>query len=258
MIKLSISIVHYSKQSIRIEWIKEIKNIISPHLNLLNGFDIYDDIENLGPVENYKRCWSNIPSDSTHHLVLEDDMMPCNNFVPAVIKILELKPDNMIHLFSKNDAIYQSLSHNKHWYVTPDGISGGSAILPQRHFKWYNWIEEHCEDKFQFVNNKIIFGDTKLNYYALYNKEIIWNIAPSLLEHVGYNISSVGNKTGEFRKSKFYIDKNDPLLIDWSLGVDDPVRGMPTWPGIRVGAYYNLKEKYRKEYYENIISWNND
>jgi hypothetical protein len=50
------------------------------------------------PWAGYKQCLTDIP-DCTHLLVVQDDVIPCRNFVPALEQIAEARPDMPVCLF---------------------------------------------------------------------------------------------------------------------------------------------------------------
>lgn len=237
-IKLSISIMHCSWNVDRVIMLNDIVRKLG-NISLLSGFSISDDIDKKNIWWNCKQAWSQVPDNSTHHLVLQDDMMPCKNFIPTLYEIIRLNPDKIIHIFASNKAVMDALDQGKRWYTTPDGSWGGSVILPRKHFGWCQWADEHFNDF------SPICDDTRMDYYAICNQELIWSVAPSLIEHIGYDKSLIGNAPMSWRLSRKYIGDEDPLDIDWSKGSNDPVEGDIAWGGIYDHLDINIKAKYR-------------
>src|SRR5690349_8192337 len=91
-------------------WNKErvimLNNIINKlgDLSILNEFSICDDVNKNGTWYNCKRSWNKIPNDSTHHLVLQDDMMVCDNFLLTLHNILKINSKNIINIFASNNV----------------------------------------------------------------------------------------------------------------------------------------------------------
>jgi hypothetical protein len=208
-------------------------------LSMLTGFSICDDIDKKGIWWNCKQCWSNIPAESTHHFVLQDDMMPCKNFIPALYEIIRTKTEQIIHIFASNQACIKALVEGKHWYTTPDGSWGGAIILPRKHFGWCAWADGYLQDF------SPICDDTRLDHYAICNQEPIWCVTPSLIEHIGYDKSLIGNSPMKWRMSKRYIGEEDPMSIDWSKGANDPLVGKRTWGSSYDDLDVHLKHAYR-------------
>lgn len=221
MIKLSASMMHCSWNKERVTMLNNIIDKLGD-LSILNKFYICDDINKNGTWYNCKRAWENIPDDSTHHIVLQDDMMVCNNFLLTLYNILQANPTNIINIFASNNICNIALNNNKHWYTTFDGSWGGAVILPRAHFNWCSWADNYL------VNLGKHLCDTRLNYYAIFNKLEIWNTAPGLIEHIGYDKSLIGHSGEIWRKSCNFINNEDPLLLDWTKGLKNPEEGYYT------------------------------
>jgi hypothetical protein len=245
MIKLSISIMHCSWNSERVEMLYQLVKKLGD-ISSLTKLSISDDTEKQGIWFNCKQAWQQVHPDSTHHLVLQDDMLPCTNFIPALHQIIQLKPSEIIHLFACNRAIDQALKEGKHWHTMPGGSWGGSIILPREHFEWYKWVDQHC------LNFHKHSDDTRLDHYAMCHQKLIWNVAPSLIEHIGYDKSLIGNSRGDWRKSIKYIGDRDPLTIDWSQGMNNPVVGGYTWGTSEFELYQHLKPEYRDHFVDKL------
>jgi hypothetical protein len=63
----------------------------------------------------------------------------------------------------------------------------------------------------------------------LCRNELIWNITPSLVEHIGYDKSLIGNGNDKNRLSKIYIGETDPNTINWYKGSVSPILADITW-----------------------------
>lgn len=237
-IRISISIMHCSWNADRVIMLRDIVEKLGD-LSQLVGFSISDDTEKTGLWWNCKRAWSNIPDKSTHHLVLQDDMMPCRNFIPALYEIIRVKPEQIVHIFASSKRVIEALDAGKHWYTTPDASWGGSIILPRKHFGWCEWADRHLQDF------SPICDDTRLDHYAICNQEPIWSVAPSLIEHIGYDKSLIGNSPLTWRMSSKYIGDDDPMSIDWHKGADDPLVFDKTWGTCYDDLDIHLKHNYR-------------
>ena len=246
MIQLSISIMHCSWNAERVTMLRQIMERLNPHLDQLINFHIADDVEKKGIWWNYKQALAHRHPRSTHHLVLQDDMLPCKNFIPALHKILYLKQAEIIHIFASNNAVHEALAQDKHWYTQTDGSWGGSIILPRHKFDWVDWADEYLND---FSKN---CDDQRFDHYVMCHRFKIWSVAPSLIEHIGYDKSLIGNSPKKWRLSKKYIGDDNPLEIDWTKGLTDPVEGNATWATGNESLAFHLKRKYRLDMLKKI------
>lgn len=238
--------MHCSWNTDRVSMLQQIMERLTPDLDKLSGFYISDDVDKKGIWWNCKQAWNHRPDDSTHHYVLQDDMLPCKNFIPALYRILELKPEDIIHLFASNLAIHQALSEDKHWYTQIDGSWGGAILLPRKHFSWIDWADEYL------INFSDKSDDTRFDHYVACNQLKIWSVAPSLIEHIGYDKSLIGNSPKKWRLSRKYIGDQDPLDLDWSKGTNDPVSGAITWGIGYEPLAFHLKPQYRRSFLQKI------
>ncbi len=54
------------------------------------------------PWRNYLRCLQNPPPRATHMAILQDDVLPCNNFDIRLREVIKEKPDQILSLFVGN------------------------------------------------------------------------------------------------------------------------------------------------------------
>jgi len=240
-IRLSISVMHCSWSAYRVAMLRDIIERLGD-LSSLVSFSICDDVNKNGVWWNCKQAWSKVHPESTHHIVLQDDMMPCKNFIQTLYAIIQMRPENIVHIFASNDAAIKALEEDKHWYTTPDGSWGGSIILPRKHFGWCEWSDEHFQDL------ERLYDDARMDFYAICNEQLIWSITPSLIEHVGYDKSLIRNAPLKYRMSRKYIGDSDPMDIDWSKGANNPFVGGITWGITHMRLKETLKDQYKDCY----------
>lgn len=235
--------MHCSWNNDRVEMLKKIESKINK--NILNGFSISDDLNKNGVWWNYKQAQKMAKKDSTHHIVLQDDMIPCDNFIETLLELISYNPNNIIHIFGTD--IYSDIFYkeNHPWFVSYDGVWGGSWILPKKYFNWYELAEEVIE------HNSEVWDDTMFNFYCTYTQTSVWHITPTLLHHEGNNKSLIKNTYNKFRDANCHISNNTPL--DWSnLKLLDIIK-----QGYRCNrhaeiTYLNLKRPYKLSFLEKL------
>lgn len=181
-----------------------------------SGFDLWTDA---------KKVLTSYSKKTTHLLVLQDDVLPCKNFISAAEKLISLLPEEPISLFSNSSAVETALLKNKSWvklktWFMAQGYIMPTSIIPDL----IKWVDEK-------VKPTTRFDDERFAMYFFYHEHLVYATVPSLVEHLGWNSTLLRNyKNYEFQKRRdlrmatvfIGLDK-DPLNIDWTEGLKDPV-----------------------------------
>lgn len=174
--------------------------------------------------EDAKHVLLSYSKTATHLLVLQDDVLPCKNFIPTVEKLISLLPDEPITLFSNSMAIETALYDNKHWATLKTWFMAQSYIMPTKIIPdLISWVDSK-------VKPSTRFDDERFGMYFFYHEHPVYATAPSLVEHLGWNSTLLRNyKSYEFktrrdiRMARVFIGLDqDPLDIDWAEGIDHP------------------------------------
>ncbi|MDA1361038.1 hypothetical protein O1R50_15510 [Glycomyces luteolus] len=106
----------------------------------LNPAVIVDDTEpGRGNLANALRAWAAVGEDATHHLVLQDDVVPCENFTALVHRAVAARPAEAISLFCEwgsRSATLARVAARRGWawaravdmYTPSQGL-----VLPREH-----------------------------------------------------------------------------------------------------------------------------
>ena len=153
----------------------------------------------------------------THMLVLQDDVLPCKDFIKTVEKIIEILPDQPITLFSNKEAILEAKNRGINWVKLRKWLMAQTYIMP------ISIIEDFLIWEARHIKPEIYYDDNRWAMYFFYHKKRVWATAPSLVEHLGWNNTSLRNYTPSFifeprnRMAKWFIGfENSGLSIDWS------------------------------------------
>lgn len=185
------------------------------------------EIDDPNPWRNYKRCLSDLPSDATHVLVIQDDAVVCRNFREAVARVVAARPDTVISLFV-----------------------GGLRNRTQREFLRalkadYRWVPIHFRDIHHVValvwpislaveflawaetarlpGHRITprSDDAIIGTWARLTHHQVWACVPSLVEHPDDVPSTVGLRAAagqdRGRVALAWIGEGDPLSLDWAV-----------------------------------------
>jgi hypothetical protein len=188
--------------------------------------EIVEDAEDPpNPMRGYMKCLERLPDG--HLCVLQDDTIPCSNFVPALELIAAANPDTPVSLFlSKTPRRTHNLSllrHGKSRYVIThqqDLVHVVALLWPaHKAQEFVDWITE---------NPKRIRGeqlstsdDANVTRWMQLTKQVIRCTVPSIVQHPD-DVPSIVNQTkvrggaDAGRTAAHWIGDGDPLELDWS------------------------------------------
>ncbi len=174
----------------------------------------------------------------THVLVLQDDVLPCRDLIPAAEKIMELLPNSPVTMFSPGDWQAVAKIKNLNWATLKVWRMAQCYLVPVGLIKdFLEWSEKH-------INPKIYFDDDRWAMYLFANEILTYATNPSLVEHLGWNQSTLtGYQPGHVFETRNRIAKNfigfenSALDIDWSKDLDKPLE-------IRDGTWSEFVQNY--------------
>lgn len=139
---------------------------------------IYDDRENGGDaLYTARKAWlSTFDSNVTHRLVLQDDVLLCDNFLEIVKDIINTLSDNVISLFSTIPV--DLVKRKKCCYKKYDNLSGVAIIMPVIYIKdCWKWIDEN--------RNDCLCDDIMISKYCNKHGIKTYTTIPSIAQHLG-------------------------------------------------------------------------
>lgn len=159
-----------------------------------------------------------MPNDSTHHLVIQDDVLPCRGFLEHAGRALAAKPDRITAFYLGTNAI---ISYRQMLVAAGQG---------------YSWVEGHPASwvpalalaiPARFVPSLVEFDD---GTHPVADDEVYgrwcrhhglpwWATIPSLVDHDDNAPSLMRTPhTRGRRVAACWIGDCDPGLIDWTFG----------------------------------------
>lgn len=209
-VALSIAIQHHPSRG----------ELLRPLLSSLNPFPPFvafdpDPEGRPNPLRTYVRALEYLPAWATHHLVLQDDALPCENFVAAAGSAIAARPANPIAFFlSEQSQEY----HRAARAALDDGDT--FATLPLRRWApvvalcWPRdlvapFLEHAAEIRGARADDDAVGG-----FLRSAGAEVLATV-PSLVEHPDSAPSVVGRRTRGGRRAAFYVGERDALAIPW-------------------------------------------
>jgi hypothetical protein len=171
---------------------------------------VHPDPERTGE-RNVWGCWTADLGDSSHRLVLEDDMVPCRDFLHTVLACLEARPDLPLALFAGRSRL-SVVAHAKgyRWAWWRRFLSGGAMLLPR----------EDVEDLVAHPTHEpgTITTDRLVNEWLDSRRpgRGVHYVVPCFLDHDVSIGSAIGNRSSFPPRSALWYDDASPLREDWT------------------------------------------
>ena len=155
---------------------------LAKHLNLAPENIVLDDRGPDGGGSawyNAKRAWSMPTGDSTHRMVIQDDVIVCNDFLNICNQIIEQFPD-AVFAFSGGAWIKPELRKTDSPYVRLKGscISAQAIIMP------VNLIHDMIVWSDDIFGEEYKHDDGRIGWYCAYHDVPTYTVIPSLVEHL--------------------------------------------------------------------------
>jgi len=177
-------------------------------------------------------AWGNIPEDSTHHLVLQDDLVLCQDFVLGVIRALRHKPAAVVSFFAGQfSAIDKSKEQKRAWTTIPGYLSGQAIAMPSLWARslvgWCDanipgpedsdfWVRRYKRDTPEkLAHAQKFWSDRRVKWFAQQNRLPILFTSPSLVDHAGWEFSTYRTARKNERARWFVGEDNSALSVDW-------------------------------------------
>ena len=212
--KLSVSVMCAPFDEFRRENVEQmIKDIgVWEIQNMTCHFNIIQDWHKRGVWETAKLAWmDSFGKGSTHHLVLQDDVKVCKNFIDTVYSLIKAKPNDPMCFYANRKVCEKAKEEDARWVSIPDGIWGQAVLLPVDMVQdFLMWEIEHIRPDFKH-------DDSRLAMYCVKKKTPVMCPMPSIVEHNGATRSVLG-QSNKNKVARWFIGDNNSLDYDWKTG----------------------------------------
>ena len=181
-----------SKVDIKIMAVKPRRNMVLKMCEQM-GLDeadtvIYDDRPyGGGTLYTCRKCWeAPVPEGVTHRLVLQDDVLLCNNFVEIMNRIAEAHPEFIFTLFCPRIRMENALPDSPYIIIKGCNTWGPGNMMPVSYIR----------PMFEFVDRELgpdfPFDDGIYSWWAQREKVYIASTIPSTVQHLCPTQSTLG------------------------------------------------------------------
>ena len=149
---------------------------------------IYDDRpDGGGPLYTCRKCWeAPIPEGITHRVVLQDDLLICNDFVNIINRIVNAQPDFIFSLYCSRLKPEDADSRTPYLIIKGTNAWGQGMLMPVKHIK----------PMFEFADRELgvnfPYDDGIYIWYAIENSIPIATTIPSTIQHLCPTDSTLG------------------------------------------------------------------
>lgn len=181
-----------NKVDIKIMAVKPRRNMVLKMCDQM-GLDeantvIYDDRPNGGgTLYTCRKCWeAPVPEGVTHRLVLQDDVLLCDNFVETMNRIVNAHPEFIFTLFCPRIRLENALPNSPYIIIKGCNTWGPGNMMPVSYIK----------PMFEFVDTELgrdfPFDDGIYSWWAQREKVYIASTIPSTVQHLCPTQSTLG------------------------------------------------------------------
>ena len=219
MSDLSIAIQHTPYRPERRKWAQE----MIEHLRSENRSEnpsiplaVIRDTRREGCWPTYRRTLE-AAGQASHHLVLQDDLKLCKDFIRSVKEVIRARPENVIALYTNTRSVFTARDRGESW-VERSGAAGPAVIWPTDLIaEFLQWQDRHIDRNFPW-------DDVRVSMWLIKTSKRAFATVPSLTQHLGCGFSTLG-LNGPFKVAAWYIGNDRSALeIDWSQGLSSPVK----------------------------------
>lgn len=166
--------------------------------------------------DTFKACLAKADMSKPYVVVVQDDLDFCVNFTETVEKIIasaitefgEALP--LVGLYCPRSSTKELKGTGKNFISMIGGSWGQANMYPT------SWIKGFMEFSDLMFAPEYDSDDGRLTFWSAVTKTPWWVTAPSLVQHLGATVSTIGfsNKN---KVASWYAGEESPLSFDWSF-----------------------------------------
>lgn len=211
----TVAIQHTPDRADRRKWVKSVvKRMRAERADI--AIDVVEDKKREGCWPTYLRCLKAV-SSASHHLVLQDDVTVCKDFLACVGEIIHVRPRSLISLYTSSRQVYAARRRGDSW-IQDSSVAGLALIWPRELIgEFIRWQEDHIAQAFPG-------DDLRVSMWLIKTSKPIFATVPSLAQHLGSEASVLGLNARSKVAACYIGDKRSAIGIDWSQGLRFPLK----------------------------------
>lgn len=178
--------------------------------------DVHVEIDRVGvgPWPQTQKCWRSLPSDASHLLILQDDVVLCRDFYISAVRALRHQRNVPVGFYANHKNIDSAREKGVSWAKISGGVWGQAQCLPRAYVKAFLEWEERTKPYPDQPN----YDDRRLGDFLKERRIPVRCTVPSLVEH-GCPSDSLIGYSNKRRVARWFIGEDvSGLSVDWRLG----------------------------------------
>ena len=213
-VELSVAIMAHPSRKDRIP---AIEKLLLPYAETRVELDENDE----GPWAVAKRCWEGTPENATHSMILQDDVLLCQDFYVGACRAIRHRPASPLAFYANSKSVDEAREQGRAW-ARVSGMWGVAQCLPAPYVKaLLCWATNALNDP-DYADNVDTHGipgdDWFLSRFLKKAKLKTWATVPSLVEHGLPKNSLMGHRQvrKDQRVARWFIGENvSALSVDF-------------------------------------------
>tara|TARA_R110000824_G_scaffold303833_3_gene491676 strand:+ start:561 stop:1187 length:627 start_codon:yes stop_codon:yes gene_type:complete len=170
-------------------------------------FEVFGDFHLRGCWWNAKRCWEyGLETGATHHLLLQDDVEVCRDFVTGVFDVIAAFPSEIISLFS---FARKGFAGSAARWGEAEGPWGPAIVMEK------SVIRDFLEWETTHIKPDCRHDDTRISLFCAARRQTVKVPFPNLVEHEQALKSIQGNAWNKPRVSIDFMGERSPHDFNW-------------------------------------------
>ena len=184
--------------SIAIMAVEERRQHVEKITGLLDvPIEVVWDTDRKGPWWCWREAWLRRNPEATHHVVLQDDILPCADLCATLEAIVESRPNDVISGFLPRKSVEKAHESNLHWVLCRRFLWGQCLMMPRTlGDEAIRWIDANEGSALAEKDNWSHHDDVRLASFFRGHKLGVYVTVPNIVEHVGDELGSVLNHHG--------------------------------------------------------------
>lgn len=215
-VRLSVAVMHAAFDERRRGHLANLLRSIPDRVRQTTHFEVVKDATRAGRWPTARRAWMLAGRGrSTHHLVLQDDVLAGPDFLAGLKAAIAVKPDVPVAPYLARRVVIEACAAGKSWARLASWCQGQALVLPVAMVpEFLSWERASIDPEYQVY-------DSRLGLWMLQKKLQIWATCPSLVQHAAPGESLIGYSNRR-RVAAVFIGGRSALEVDWSKGAEDP------------------------------------
>lgn len=214
MADFTVAIQHAPASAERREWVRAMSEQLRQE-NPGVALHVIEDVHQEGCWPTYRRALE-AAGETSHHLVLQDDIGLCKDFLKSVQAAMHALPGNLLSFYTNSVYVENARARGDAWLERPN-VCGPALLWP------CNWINEFLLWHDSHVSPLCPWDTVRVTFWLTRQARRAFSTVPSLVEHLGSEASLLGLDSPTKVASWFIGENQSGTSIDWSRGVKSPL-----------------------------------